>query len=262
MYARRSMSEKVALRYRLIRTPLQEPAVWLRDALDWRRITEQQYKLLRGEDRRILKIMRRVLRPRSNCIDIGCHYGSMLSRMTRLAPYGHHLAIEAVPAKVRFLEHKFPDVDVRQVALSDVAGDSTFWINTSHSGYSGLHQHGEGDFAELEVRTQCLDDLVSADRRYDFVKIDVEGAELLVLRGGSRFLARDHPDIVFECGPEGPGDFGFTSADLFAAIAEHGYAVYTTHGWLGGAPPVDEAGFLRGLEHPYEAFNWFATTRG
>lgn len=256
------MGERAAWKYRLIGTPLQEPAVWLRDALDWRRITEPQFKRLRGEDRRIRKIMERVIRPGSNCIDVGCHYGSMLARMRRLAPHGHHIAIEAVPAKAQFLRDKFPDVDVRELAVSDEEGTATFWVNTTRSGFSGLQQGGDGDFDEVQVTTRRLDDIVVDDRSYDFLKIDVEGAELLVLRGAPRLLDRHRPDVVFECGPNGPAAFGFTSADLFEAFADHGYSIYTTHGWLDGAPPLDEKTFLRGLEYPYEAFNWFATTRG
>lgn len=63
------MSVKVALRDRLIRTPLQEPAVLLRSALDWRRFTQPQFNRLRGEDARMLRIMKRVLRSDSNCIE-------------------------------------------------------------------------------------------------------------------------------------------------------------------------------------------------
>jgi FkbM family methyltransferase len=255
------VSDKVRLRYRLIRTPLQEPAVFLRGALDWRRFTRPQFNRLRGEDQRMLRIMKQVLRPRSNCIDVGCHYGSMLSRMTRLAPHGRHLAFEAIPDKVGFLRRKFPDVDIRQIALSDRDGQATFWINTGQTGFSGLQRHGDGKFEPITVTCARLDDEIPDDRRFDLVKVDVEGAELLVLRGAATFFRRDRPHLLFECGPDGPAMFGFTADDLFEEVRDLGYAVYTTRGWLGGEHPLDVAGFRRALEYPYEAFNFFATAQ-
>ncbi len=254
------MNPNVPLRYRLIRTPLQEPAVLLRTALDIRRFTQPQFNHLRGEDARMLRIMKRLLRPTSNCIDIGCHYGSMLSRMVRLAPRGRHLAFEAMPDKVEFLRSKFPEVDVREMALTDTPGEEKFWVNVAHSGFSGLQRHGDGEFEPLMVTCARLDDELPTDRTFDFVKIDVEGAEMLVVRGGAEFLRRDRPHLLFECSPDSPLAFGYQPIDLYGSVIALGYDVYTTHGWLDGAPPVDDAGFLRALEYPFEAFNWFATT--
>jgi FkbM family methyltransferase len=253
------MSERVKLRYRLIRTPLQEPAVRLRGALDWRRVTSPQFNVLRGEDQRMLRIMKQVLRQDSNCVDVGCHYGSMLGRMTRLAPRGHHVAFEAIPDKVRFLRGKFPDVDIRQTALGEQPGEVTFWINTDQSGFSGLQRHGDGQFESITVACARLDDELSAEDRVDFVKLDVEGAELLVLRGGERFFQRDHPYLLFECAPDGPSMFGFSPDDVFAEVTGLGYSVFTTQGWLQRQGALDLPAFRNALEYPYEAFNFFAS---
>ena len=53
----------------------------------------------------------------------------------------------------------------------------------------------------LTVDCDTLDHLVSADRKYDYVKINVEGAELLVLRGARQMIAHDAPVILFEKQP-------------------------------------------------------------
>ena len=253
------MSGAVPVRYRMIGTPLQEPVVWLRGVLDWRRLTAPQFNELRREDHRMLRIMRKVLRDDSNCVDVGCHFGSMLSRMTRLAPRGRHVAYEAIPEKVDFLRSRFPPVDVRRAAVSDTSGEVTFWVNTSKSGFSGLRRHGDGQFGELRVTSTTLDKDLPRDRRFHFVKIDVEGAELLVLRGGAEFIRRDRPQLLFECTPDGPSMFGAEPADLFREVSQHGYSVFTLGGWLGGEAPVDVDGFRHALEYPYAAFNWFAT---
>lgn len=259
------MSDRVPFKYRLIRTPLQEPAIRVRGWIERIGVRVRKPELLElyREGERIRAVMKRVIGADTNCIDIGCHYGSMLGTMVRLAPCGRHIAFEPTPQKVRFLRNKFADVTIHEVALSDADGETTFWINTASPGFNGLQQSGEGDFSALTVRCARLDDLAPTDRSIGFVKIDVEGAEILVLRGGADLFRRDWPYLLFECGPEGPTAYGFQSADLYREVRGLGYDVYTPKGWLDSAPPVDEAAFLRALEYPYQAFNWFAvpTTR-
>jgi FkbM family methyltransferase len=50
---------------------------------------------------------------------------------------------------------------------------------------------------DLEVEVVALDDYF-ADRRVDFLKIDVEGAEVLVLKGMERIMCRDRPILLVE----------------------------------------------------------------
>jgi len=233
--------------------------VRLRRALDFARFRHPELNEIRGEDTRMLQILKRVVAVDTNCIDVGCHFGSMLSRMTRLAPQGRHVAFEPTPDKVQFLRRKFGDVTIHEIALSDHAGEATFWVNPSASGLNGLKRHGEGPFTQLTVQCARLDDVAPRDRRFGFVKIDVEGAEILVLRGAVEFFERDRPYLLFECGPAGPEAFELESVDLFRQVRELGYEVYTTRGWLESRPAVDEQAFLRALEFPYAAFNWFAS---
>jgi precorrin-6B methylase 2 len=45
-------------------------------------------------DAQAVEVMRRCLRADSNCVDVGCHEGSILSEMLRFAPAGTHYAFE------------------------------------------------------------------------------------------------------------------------------------------------------------------------
>jgi FkbM family methyltransferase len=254
------VKDRVAFKYRLIRTPLQEPAIRLRGVIERVRIriTKPELLELYLEGDRVRAAMTRLLAPDTNCIDIGCHYGSVLGSIVRRAPRGRHMAFEPTPDKVRFLRRKFPDVEIREVALSDNDGETTFWVNTKAAGFNSLQRSGDSDVSALTVKCARLDDVVATDRTFGFVKIDVEGAELLVLRGGAAFLRRDRPYVLFECGPEGPSAFGFESADLYRFVRSLDYDIYTAHAWLESQRPVDEAAFLRALEYPCQAFNWLA----
>lgn len=250
------------LKYELIRTPLEQPLMRLRHSLGYferRRHPEMKEIHLEGE--RIEELWRRLIRKDTNCIDAGCHYGSMLSRFCSLAPRGRHLAIEAIPSKAAFLRRKFPDVEVLQLALSDTPGTVSFYINLDQSGFSGMAPHSEGRVEKIEVPSNRLDQIVPADRRFDVLKVDVEGAELFLFRGATEFLKRDQPTILFECGPSGPVAFGYPPGEIHDFFISQDYAVFFVGDWLKGAPPIDRATFEAALVYPFKAFNWVAMAK-
>lgn len=79
-----------------------------------------------------------------------------------------------------------------------------------------------------EVRARTLDDLVSehALERLDFIKIDVEGAEPLVLEGARRTLKRFKPTILFEVNPGALAELGFQHDSAWQILSDLGYRFY------------------------------------
>ena len=184
----------------VIGTPLQWPAEQLRAlAALPRRLKHPELREIYRESRLLPRVVERVVEPDMNCIDVGAHLGSVLARIVRAAPRGHHIAVEPVPYKADWLRRKFPTVDVRELALGESDARAEFFLNSRRSGFSGLRQHGSGDTTRLEVACARLDEIVPADRRVGFIKIDVEGGELGVFRGAQQVLSRSRPTILFEC---------------------------------------------------------------
>jgi len=247
------------VKYAFIRTPLERPLMHLREAAGWpKRRRAPELKEIHAEFSRIEAVFRKFIRPDTNCIDVGCHYGSTLSRFCSLAPSGHHVAFEAIPTKARFLRRKFPDVEIREMAVADREGTVEFFVKTKASGFSAMARYGDGDDECITVRAARLDDVISTGRRYSMLKVDVEGAERLVFAGARQLLARDRPTILFECGPSGPAAFGYTPEDLFELMQEAGYDVYFLRDALNGGPSVDVKAFANASRYPFQAFNWVA----
>src|SRR6267142_5762751 len=68
-------------------------------------------------DSQTIAIMRRVLRPDSNAIDIAAFEGGMLRHMVRFAPQGRHFAFEPIPERFEHLRQAFPQAHVYPYAL-------------------------------------------------------------------------------------------------------------------------------------------------
>jgi FkbM family methyltransferase len=108
----------------------------------------------------------------------------------------------------QYLRHCDPRIRVNNVALSDVSGVATLYKAAHSSGLNSLTKrrlaHFDVEMNEVEeVRTTTLDEYVSANciTCVDLLKIDVEGHELDVLKGGIRCLSDDRIGCIqFEFG--------------------------------------------------------------
>ena len=162
----------------------------------------------------------------SIAFDIGAHSGSVLRDILRIAPHGRHVAFEPLPAMAATLRSSFPDTDIREVALSDRTGTSSFVHVVNDPAYSGLKERSYPDSSgevlqQIDVRVARLDDEIG-DIEPAFVKIDVEGAELQVLRGAVDMLARCRPVVWFEHGTGAADHYGTTPGPIWDLLSEVG----------------------------------------
>jgi FkbM family methyltransferase len=194
--------------------------------------------------RELVRLLSHVLREDSSCIDVGAHRGSALALFCRFAPKGHHLAFEPLPDFAAGLRTVFPGVEVHALALSDATGETEFQHVVTNPGYSGLRRRRYDRTGErietIRVRAACLDDVLQPERRVDFLKVDVEGAELQVFRGAVRTLRRWKPYVLFEHG-RGAADHYGTSPEMVhrLLVADCGLSIFT----LDGRGPLSQTDF-------------------
>ena len=210
-------------------------------------------------DAETLDVMRRVLKVNSNCVDVGAHCGSVLRQMLELAPNGEHLAFEPLPGFAEHLRTSFPQVRVFEVALSDNAGPTTFQHVVTNPAYSGLRQRNypsdHEDIRDITVNTDRLDSLVADGYTAALIKIDVEGAELGVLRGAIGVIKRSRPYIVFEHGLGAANHYGTVPGDVYDLLSgQCGLKVSLMRRWLSGEPPLSRAAFIRLYERGREFY--------
>lgn len=143
----------------------------------------------------------RLLNHHSNCIDIGCHKGAFLEMFQSYAPNGKHLAFEPIPSLYQALANKYKNIEISEIALSDSKGTALFHIPRNGLAWSGFELQEyplEMEIEQISVSTDLLDQQIPSEYTPDFIKVDVEGAELKVFNGGKDVISRSCPAVLFE----------------------------------------------------------------
>ncbi len=129
--------------------------------------------------------------------DIGSHVGFYtLLASVLVGTQGRVFAFEPLPRNLLFLNqhlqlNQIDNVTVIASAVSDTCGVTSFATH-SNSFLGQISSQGE-----LQVETLALDELVNSGQipLPTHIKIDVEGAEMSVLRGAKSLLSSSHPTI-------------------------------------------------------------------
>lgn len=201
-------------------------------------------------DSETIAVLEKFLQPNSNAIDIGCNRGSILQEILRLSPQGQHYAFEPIPTLNKLLKLRFPQVSCPQVALSDRQGEIEFSYFTQMDGFSGILRRTDVSTTEkidiLKVKSDTLDNIIPADLKISLIKIDVEGAEYLVLKGAKALLMKYKPIIIFECGTGGLPLYEHTPSEVFNFLADLGFQINILEDFLG--IPLSLEGFIQEFE--------------
>ncbi|WP_349817336.1 FkbM family methyltransferase [Bradyrhizobium sp. SSBR45G] len=135
--------------------------------------------------------------------DIGANKGSFVYWLSRWSAPGRTIAFEPQPDLADGLSRlsqtfSMKNVVVERAAAYSSSGTKEFFIPLGHQPAASLIK--QMDLSnEIRVNTIALDDYFSERETISAIKIDVEGAELDVLLGAQRTLARCSPIIVCEC---------------------------------------------------------------
>ena len=182
----------------------------------------------------VLVALRNLLSPGMTFFDIGANYGFMSLYVDRMFQGSvTTVAFEPSPTVLPYLreniaENEAVSVSVDDRCISDTNGSTSFFYSDENSWNATLivdfaSEHGETKVVDVEAVR--LDDLVADGARPDVMKLDVEGAEHLVIRGGQEYLRSAHPAIVAEYNLKGIEGAGLTGDEYLELFWSLGYSV-------------------------------------
>ena len=190
-------------------------------------------------------------------VDIGAQYGAVFANALRNDPSLNVIAFEADAAKAEVLRQVHTGVLIFNVAAGETRGHADFHINSKASGFNSLVPSQGAHITRTQVRVVRLDDVIE-DSDPDLIKIDVEGAELGVLRGAQELISRTRPTIMFECVLRGTNGLGYSAQALWTWLDERGYSVFTPNRVAHDAPPMSLDAFMDAQQYPFASHNYFA----
>ncbi len=192
------------------------------------------------------------------CVDIGVNEGQLFDAMYKHCSDGMVYGFEPIPQLYQYLSSKYQSkrVHLQKMVLSDKEEDVSFFYFPGKTGMSGMEQRSsllKGiPSQELHYKAQLLDTVLAGVNRIDLVKIDVEGAELKVLKGARETIARCRPVVIFECGYGGLEFFKGTPEEVFDFFDGLGYGICTQKVYLWNQIPLDRHSFLHVFKNGYE----------
>ncbi|RIK10051.1 MAG: hypothetical protein DCC49_04565 [Acidobacteria bacterium] len=181
----------------------------------------------------VTPVFRRQLKeisPSSCFVDVGANRGyySLIAAKTHRV-----FAFEPNPGPLADLRESlelngFDSVTLVQAAVSDSSGHGQLHLHESVTELSSLVQVHDDLDSRIDVDQVTLDEHF---RGYPgvtvgLIKMDIQGAELLALRGAVETIQRDRPVLIIEEWPFGHAGFGYDTADLKAFLCEQQYKLY------------------------------------
>jgi protein O-GlcNAc transferase len=188
-----------------------------------------------------IKFVRLLLKPNQKAIDIGANYGLFTLSMAKIVgPGGSIWAFEPASSTAALLSDSlaingFRHVVLDQRALSEHAGTAQLSLN-DNSELNELVRDGASPGASETVTLISLDDAMQEHgwSDIDFVKIDAEGEEGAIIRGGKKFFQTQSPLVQYEVKAAQT-----VHLELVQAFADIGYSSYRLVPGLGALVPFD-----------------------
>lgn len=191
---------------------------------------------------RTVKLLRTLLRPGDLVVDVGGNIGWFtLIAASLVGSAGSVHAFEPLPANIsRFraniAENGFGNVTIHEMGAGDAEG--RFDVHSFESGDDERHMLASlrpvmPGGRRIPCRVGRLDDELRDVVSCRLMKLDVEGAEVMAIRGGAEFIATRKPHLIVEFNADTLEAFGESPLSLHDAVMsiDHGYRLHEIDGF-------------------------------
>lgn len=191
--------------------------------------------------RPLLPQLKRIVPRNGIIIDVGAHAGQFAKLFSRLVPRGTVYAFEPGAYALSILKlvvkwKGLSNVRILRLGLSDESGSQTLHVPLKRHGTFGFGlahlgaPTGERKTHAQKIRLSTLDLFVQEHmlHRLDFVKADIEGWEVNMLKGGLRSIRELRPSLMLEINEVALKRANASPQQIFDLILPLGYSVFRT----------------------------------
>lgn len=181
-------------------------------------------------------LVRRIA-PHINCmLDIGANIGWYSLLVSSFNSESAIHSFEPIPATFDRLKRNCEinnalNINCYNYGFSSSPGTFPFYFYPEGSGNASMRNLADRkDASVIHCQLSTIDHFSSqlpSDTRCDFIKCDVEGNELFVLRGGLDFLSQHKPILFLELLRKWSAPFGYHPNDVITLLKSIGYSAFT-----------------------------------
>lgn len=180
-----------------------------------------------------LKMIRKFLKKDGVILDIGANIGWYCLNLAKDVPEGRILAFEPIPKTYEYLKKNIAingikNVEIHNFGLSDKNKEVIFYYDPNLSGASSL-KNLDKDRKKVKIkgRVKRMDSFISRlTKRIDFIKCDIEGAEIFAIKGGLKTIKKTLPVIFLEMLRKWSAKYGYHPNDIIKILKEVGYKCF------------------------------------
>lgn len=178
-------------------------------------------------------IIKKIVKPGMTAVDIGANFGYFSLLLSGLVgESGKVFAFEPDSSAFKLLSRNIKENGIKNVflvnkALSNKVGSAKLYLDKDNQGEMSLSLNNvDKPRGYISVETITLDSyFVYLNERVDFIKMDVQGAEGMVIDGAKEILSKHKPKILFEFWPWGLNSLGFNPEKLLTDLINNGYKI-------------------------------------
>lgn len=199
----------------------------------------------------------------TNIVDIGANIGYTACTWAKRYPGSLVFAYEPIPSTFEILKrnvilNQLENIKIENIGLSDAQKEEIIYFYpwcTANSSVKNLQHTTQAESVQAKFTTldQCFE---FNDKELDFLKCDVEGNELYVIKGGINTISRHLPVISMEIMRKYASEFSYSPNEILALLFKLGYdAFYVDSGLLHKIEQIKEETtaanfiFLHGNKH-------------
>jgi FkbM family methyltransferase len=184
-----------------------------------------------------LRMQLNLMNEGDSIFDIGGNYGWYALHIAKALPKSSIFSFEPIPSTFEKLKaniqlNKAENIKPLNFGFSDQPGSFEFFFDPTLSVNASLAKVSESAMVEkVECKVKVVDDFVRDEKlKVDFIKCDVEGAELLVFKGARKILIEQKPIVFSEMLRKWTAKFNYHPNDIIQLFKEVGYACFTIEG--------------------------------